>query len=87
MLCISSLNYPTYDNCCLLIESLLNKVYNDYYEYLLKILPKELHYSVNTKKILKHSFVVNRFASGFPGKNKDNNKNSKQSREGNSNQE
>ena len=76
MLCISSLNYPTYYNCCSLIDNLLKKVYNDYYDYLLKILPKELHYSVNKKKVLKHEFVVNRFASGSSGKNKDNNYNS-----------
>ena len=72
MLCVSSLNYPTYINCCLLIDNLLRKVYNDYYDYLLKIMPKELHNSVNKKRILKHEFVVNRFASGNPGKNKDN---------------
>ena len=73
MLCISSLNYPTYYNCCSLIDNLLKKVYNDYYDYLLKILPKELHYSVNKKKVLKHEFVVNRFASGSSAKNRDNN--------------
>ena len=50
MLCISSLNYPTYLNCCLLIDSLLKKIYNDYYDYLIKLLPKELKYSVNKKK-------------------------------------
>ena len=71
MLCISSLNYPTYYNCCSLIDSLLKKVYNDYYDYLLKILPKDLNYSVIKKNILKHEFVVNRFASGKSGKNKD----------------
>jgi hypothetical protein len=76
MLCISSLNYPTYYNCCSLIDNLLKKVYNDYYDYLLKILPKELHYSVNKKKVLKHEFVVNRFASGSSSKNRDNNCNS-----------
>ena len=69
MLCVSSLNYPTYCNCCLLIDNLLNKVYNDYYEYSLKILPEELRYSMNKKQILKHEFVVNRFSSG----NKENN--------------
>ena len=73
MLCVSSLNYPTYINCCLLIDSLLKKIYNDYYEYLLKIVPKELKYSVNKKKILKHEFVVNRFNSSYSyGNNKDN---------------
>ena len=73
MLCVSSLNYPTYINCCLLIDSLLKKIYNDYYEYLLKILPKELQYSIKKKRILKHEFVVNRFNSGASyGNNKDN---------------
>ena len=69
MLCVSSLNYPTYYNCCLLIDNLLKKIYNDYYEYSLKMIPEELRYSMNKKKILKHEFVVNRFASG----NKENN--------------
>ena len=87
MLCISSLNYPTYVNCCQLIESLLKKVYNDYYEYLLKILPKELHYSINIKRILKYDFVVNRFASGFPRNNKSNNKSEKRLKEEILNQE
>ena len=64
MLCVSSLNYPTYYNCCLLIDSLLKKIYNDYYEYSLKMLPEELRYSMNKKQILKHEFVVNRFSSG-----------------------
>ena len=73
MLCVSSLNYPTYLNCCLLIDSLLKKIYNDYYDYLLKILPMELKYSVNKKRILKHEFVVNRFNSGSSyGNNKEN---------------
>ena len=69
MLCISSLNYPTYYNCCSLIDNLFRKVYNDYYSYLLKILPNELHSSINRKKILKHEFVVNRFASNKNNKN------------------
>jgi hypothetical protein len=63
MLCISSLNYPTYLNCCLLIDNLFTKVYNDYYDYLSNILPKELHYSIRKKQILKHEFVVNRFGN------------------------
>ena len=63
MLCVSSLNYPTYYNCCMLIDSLLKKVYNDYYEYSVKMLPEELRYSMKRKQILKHEFVVNRFAS------------------------
>ena len=72
MLCVSSLNYPTYYNCCLLIDSLLRKVYNDYYEYSVKMLPEELRYSMKRKQILKHEFVVNRFASSG---NKENNSN------------
>jgi len=75
MLCISSLNYPTYLNCCLLIDNLFTKVYNDYYDYLSKILPKELHYSIRKKQILKHEFVVNRFGSGSSDKNNDLKKN------------
>ena len=75
MLCVSSLNYPTYYNCCLLIDSLLQKIYNDYYEYSLKIMPEELRYCLKKKKILKHEFVVNRFSSNTSGnkENKDNN--------------
>ena len=73
MLCISSLNYPTYLNCCMLIDNLFTKVYNDYYDYLSNILPKELHYSIRKKQILKHEFVVNRF--GNSDKNNDLKKN------------
>ena len=74
MLCVSSLNYPTYYNCCMLIDSLLKKVYNDYYEYSVKMLPEELRYSMKRKQILKHEFVVNRFSSNSSG-NKENNSN------------
>ena len=74
MLCVSSLNYPTYYNCCLLIDSLLRKVYNDYYEYSVKMLPEELRYSMKRKQVLKHEFVVNRFSSNSSG-NKENNSN------------
>ena len=63
MLCVSSLNYPTYYNCCSLIDGLLKKIYNDYYEYSLKMVPEELRYSMTKKQVLKHEFVVNRFAS------------------------
>ena len=63
MLCVSSLNYPTYYNCCSLIDGLLKKIYNDYYEYSLKMVPEELKYSMTKKQVLKHEFVVNRFAS------------------------
>ena len=72
MLCVSSLNYPTYYNCCSLIEGLLRKVYNDYYEYSLKLVPEDLRHSMNKKQIQKHEFVVNRFGSG--GNNSSGNK-------------
>ena len=85
MLCVSSLNYPTYTNCCILIDSLLKKVYNDYYDYLLKVLSKDLHHSLIKKRILKHEYVVNRYTSG---KNKDDkNCNYNPKREDNSSQE
>ena len=73
MLCVSSLNYPTYYNCCMLIDSLLKKVYNDYYEYSVKMLPEKLLYSMKRKQILKHEFVVNRFASSGNKENSSNN--------------
>ena len=63
MLSVSSLNYPTYYNCCLLLDNLMNKIYDDYYEHLHQILPKELHYSIVKKKLIKHEFVVNRVNS------------------------
>ena len=68
MLSVSSLNYHTYTNCCSLIDNLLKKVYDNYYDYLLKIVPKELHNTIVKKRVIKHEFVVNRFAR----KNKDN---------------
>ena len=82
MLCVSSLNYPTYYNCCLLVDSLLQKIYNDYYEYSKRIMPQDLHYSMKKKQILKHEFVVNRFASNSSG-NKENNDNNIQNKKGN----
>ena len=82
MLCVSSLNYPTYYNCCLLVDSLLQKIYNDYYDYSKRIMPQDLHYSMKKKQILKHEFVVNRFASNSSG-NKENNDNNIQNKKGN----
>ena len=82
MLCVSSLNYPTYYNCCLLVDSLLQKIYNDYYEYSKRIMPQDLHYSMKKKQILKHEFVVNRFASNSSG-NKENNDNNIQNKKDN----
>ena len=72
MLSVSSLNYPTYYNCCLLLDNLMNKIYDDYYEHLHKILPKELHYSIIKKKLVKNEFVVDRVNS-MPFNNFNNN--------------
>ena len=63
MLSVSSLNYPTYYNCCLLLDNLMNKIYDDYYDHLHKILPKELQYSIIKKKLIKNEFVVDRVNS------------------------
>lgn len=63
MLSVSSLNYPTYINCCLLIDNLMNKIYDDYYDHLHKVLPKELHYSIIKKKLIKNEFIVDRVSS------------------------
>ena len=75
MLCISSLNYPTYFNCCLLIEKLITKIYNDYNEYLIQMVPDDLKGSVQKKEVIKNEYIVNRFANF--GKNKDKNSNRK----------
>ena len=63
ILSVSSLNYATYYNCCLLLDNLLNKIYDDYYEHLHKVLPKELHYSIIKKKLVKNEFIVDRVNS------------------------
>ena len=63
MLSVSSLNYTTYNNCCLLLDNLMNKIYDDYYEHLHKVLPRELHYSIIKKKLVKNEFVVDRVNS------------------------
>ena len=60
ILSVSSLNYPTYFNCCLLVDNLMNKIYDDYYLHLKNILPKELHYSIHKKKLIKNEFIVDR---------------------------
>ena len=62
-LCISSLNYPTYINCCRLVESLLKKIYFDYYEYRKKITPSSLINAIKQKEIIKYEYVVNRFGN------------------------
>ena len=63
MLSVSSLNYPTYYNCCLLLDNLMNKIYDDYYNHLHLILPKELHYSIVKKQLKKNEFIVDRVNS------------------------
>jgi len=83
MLCVSSLNYPTYYNCCMLIDGLMKKIYNDYYEYSLRILPEELRYSMKKKQVIKHEFVVNRFSSNSSGNRENNNSNFKGNKERN----
>ena len=45
-------------------------------------MPQDLHYSMKKKQILKHEFVVNRFASNSSG-NKENNDNNIQNKKGN----
>ena len=60
ILSVSSLNYPTYFNCCLLVDNLMNKIYDDYYLHLKNILPKELYYSIHKKKLIKNEFIVDR---------------------------
>ena len=63
ILSVSSLNYPTYFNCCLLVDNLMNKIYDDYYLHLKNILPKDLHYSIHKKKLIKNEFIVDRVNS------------------------
>ena len=72
-LSVSSLNYPTYYNCCLLIDNLMKKIYDDYFEYLHEILPKEIHYSISKKKLIKSEFIVDRVNS-VPINNSNNDK-------------
>ena len=62
-LCISSLNYSTYINCCRLVESLLKKIYFDYYEYRKEITPSSLINAIKQKEIIKYEYVVNRFGN------------------------
>ena len=63
ILSVSSLNYPTYYNCCLLIDNLMNKIYDDYFKHFHNVLPKELHYSMHKKQLLKKEFVIDRVNS------------------------
>ena len=60
ILSVSSLNYMTYLNCCMLVDNLLTKIYDDYYEHLKNLLPKDLHYSINKKKLVKNEYIVDR---------------------------
>ena len=41
----------------------MNKIYDDYYDHLHKVLPKELHYSIIKKKLIKNEFIVDRVSS------------------------
>lgn len=66
MLCVSSLNPITFANCCLLIEGLLNKIYNDYFEYSIATMTQETKERKNIpqkKKIEKYQYVVDRINS------------------------
>ena len=83
ILSVSSLNYPTYYNCCLLVDKLMNKIYDDYFEHLHMILPKDLHYSIRKKKLIKSEFIVDRVNS-IPSfyDNKNNNSNTKEDKKG-----
>ena len=65
ILSVSSLNYPTYYNCCLLVDALMVKIYDDYFEYLHMILPKDLHASIHKKKLIKNEFIVDRIKSVY----------------------
>jgi len=60
-LCVSSLNFPTYINCCNLVENLLKRIYKDYAEYLKKITSPELRGNIMEKIINKYVYVVDRF--------------------------
>ena len=60
-LCVSSLNFPTYINCCNLVENLLKRIYKDYAEYLKKITSPELRGNIMEKSINKYVYVVDRF--------------------------
>ena len=65
MLCVSSINYATYCNCCFLIENFLRKIYEDYFIYCLNTYPEDLRKSVTLKKISKYEFVIVRFNSCY----------------------
>ena len=68
-LCISSLNYSTYANCCRLVESLLKKVYSDYYQFIKEVTPVSLVNAIKMKQIVKYEYVVNRFGNNSNGDN------------------
>ena len=85
-LSVSSLNYPTYYNCCLLIDNLMNKIYDDYYKHLHNVLPKELHYSIHKKQLLKSEFIVDRVNAMYSNcENNNNNMNNKNNKNNNDN--
>ena len=81
ILSVSSLNYATYLNCCVLVDNLMTKIYDDYYEHLKNFLPKELHYSIHKKKLCKNEFIVDRvntLASNYENNNINNKANIKE---------
>ena len=58
-LCVSSLNYSCYVNCCLSIEKFLLQIYNDYAYFILK---NNLDQTLIPKQIKKIEMSLNRFA-------------------------
>ena len=41
----------------------MNKIYDDYFKHFHNVLPKELHYSMHKKQLLKKEFVIDRVNS------------------------
>ena len=62
-LCISSLSYYNYLNCCILVEILLKKIYKEYANYLKKKVSLNLRNNIQEKKIFKYSYIVDRFGN------------------------
>ena len=58
-LCVSSLNYNCYINCCLAIERFLMQIYNDYAYFILK---NNLDENLIPKQIKKIEMSLNRYA-------------------------
>jgi hypothetical protein len=58
-LCVSSLNYGCYVNCCASIEQFLIRIYNDFAYYVLK---NNLEKNLIPKQIKKIEMSLNRYA-------------------------